>query len=312
MLPRECALARFGGVDYREDAEDDVCGPSSGSRAFAYKVVRRLVSLGRCVRGLLRVAWESAMWRDPALFKLVCLDSKKDHRFCDVWRAVFGLESKMAQFMGGVIGPSYSVCDPMAGGYEDHEYDESSWRPQLAHSPMSSETVWGGTLSSVVVQGGSYVGFGGPDRQMKIFLHNLHWIFMQEGRCRGMSADCPQVRDFLSIFGIEVGGGVNGMGPAGEFRVVGIRSWRFGWNGGLSLFGDDGGAVVSSFFAALDGSDDVVVSEVDERNRRRDADMEAAREIVTNFARLRGWDGDAMDLIASVSVDDLFASGAVP
>ena len=81
--------------------------------------------------------------------------------------------------------------------------------------------------------------------------------------------------------------------------------------GGLSLFGDDGGTVVSSFFAALDGSIDVVDCESDGRCRLRDADVEAAREVVTNFARLRGWDGDVMDLIASVSIEELVGSGAV-
>ena len=311
VFPREYALARFGGVEYAEDAEDGARRLGPGGRAFAYKMMRRLVSLGRCVRGLLRVAWENAMWRDPALFRLLCLDCSKDHRFCDVWRAAFGLESKMAQFMGGMIGPSYSVCDPACGGYEDHEYDETSWRLELAHNPMSSETVLGSALHSLVVQGGSYVGFGGSDRQVKIFLHNMHWIFMHGGRYRGMSADRSQVRDFLPTFGIEVGGGVNGVGPSGEFRVVGVRTWRFGWNDGLGLFGEDAGdVVVSSFFAALDGSIDVVDCESDGRCRLRDADVEAAREVVTNFARLRGWDGDVMDLIASVSIEELVGSGA--
>ena len=102
---------------------------------------------------------------------------------------------------------------------------------------------------------------------------------------------------------------MNGAGPSGEFRVVGVRTWRFGWNGGLGLFGEDGDVVVSSFFAALDGSVDVVDCEADGRDRRQDADIEAAREVVTKFARLCGWDGDAMDLIASVSIEELVGSG---
>ena len=45
---------------------------------------------------------------------------------------------------------------------------------------------------------------------------------------------------------------------------------------------------MSSFFAALDGSIDMVDCESDGRYLLRDADVEAAREVMTNFARLRG------------------------
>ena len=110
------------------------------------------------------------MWRDADLFGLLCLDAGKDYRFSDVWRAAFGMDTWMALFVGGMIGPSYLEVNPTAGGYEDHEYDGTAWRLELAHSPMSSDTLCGSVFPSLVMQTLSYEGFGGMDRQCKVFL----------------------------------------------------------------------------------------------------------------------------------------------
>jgi hypothetical protein len=111
VLPREYAMFWFGKMDPFGRG-----GVSSGGRVFAHKMVRRLVSLGRCARGLIRVAWENSRWREAGLMGLLGLDGGKDHRLCDVWRAAVGMNSRLAHIMQNVIGPSYFMVDLGMGG----------------------------------------------------------------------------------------------------------------------------------------------------------------------------------------------------
>ena len=297
VLPREYAMFRFGKVDpFGRN------GVSSGGRAFAHKVVRRLVSLGRCARGLIRVAWENSRWRDAGLMGLLGLDGGKDHRLCDVWRAAVGMNSRLAHFMRNVIGPSYFMVDPGMGGYEDHEYDVPVWRTNLPQCPMSAETMVGSVFALLVDRDGGYSSYGGVDRQCKVFLHNLHWGFLREAKYRSVRADTPFPRDMLAMFGIEVGVLSDGSGSPGDFRVIGVRTWTFGGTDGVGLYGGGNEAEVALFLSALDGGEGV---KVDHRARRREHDRAEATRLVARFAHLSGMDDAVMDLIASVSLEDL-------
>ncbi len=75
--------------------------------AFAQKVVRRLTSLGRCVRGLIRVAWEHSVWEDPELVAKFGLEVGKTYYLCDVWRAVVGFAGELADCLS--VGFSFHV-----------------------------------------------------------------------------------------------------------------------------------------------------------------------------------------------------------
>jgi len=215
----------------------------------------------------------------------------------------FEFDTLMAQFVSGMIGPFYVEVDPTEGGYDDYEYDGTAWRLELAHSPMSSDTLCGSVFPSLVMQTLRYEGFGGMDRQCKVFLHNMYWGFMRDGQYRGMGGSSRFPQDVLSVFGLEVGGGVDRKVSPGRFHVVGVRTWMFGGRDGLSLFGNAGSVAVSSFYSALDGTSDGGV--VDEAQACLDDMMTEAREVVVKYARARGWDDDVMELINSVSLEDL-------
>ena len=108
LLPYKYALFRFGGVDPFGGS----MAPGGNGRLFALKVVRRLVSLGRCVRNLLRVAWDRAVWWvEPELVESLGLAGKGDVYLCDVWKAVVGMDTPLAVFMQNVVGPSYFASE---------------------------------------------------------------------------------------------------------------------------------------------------------------------------------------------------------
>ena len=73
---------------------------------LALKVMRRLVSFGRCVRNLIRVAWDRAEWVEPDFVESLGLGGKGDVFFCDIWRAVVGTDTPLAVFMQNVVWPS--------------------------------------------------------------------------------------------------------------------------------------------------------------------------------------------------------------
>ncbi len=67
VMPRDYALAQFGDV-----CPLVACSPfaNCGGRSMAHKMVRRLTSLGRCVRGLIRAVWMALCGLIPSW--LVC------------------------------------------------------------------------------------------------------------------------------------------------------------------------------------------------------------------------------------------------
>ena len=318
MLPREYALARFGAARAFDDCDRVV---DIRVRVFAQKVVRRLTSLGRCVRGLVRVAWGHAVWDDPELTAKLGLGASQKYCLSDVWRAAVGMDCGLAVVMRSVIGPSYNaagvgadvlmrsafgphdVLGPMAVTHEDHEYDVTAWgRGGHPQSPLSSDTLVGNAVALLVSAGGRMTGFGGIDRQVKLFIHNFQMGFSHERRFRGLGGDNPIVVDLLDLMGITFGTGFDGKGVPGQFRLRGGRSWFVGGRDGLHVFGDDDVEAVASFLFALDGTRPVVV---DEEEAFKESMMASAREVVTNFARARGFDDSVMEMIASVSFKDL-------
>lgn len=302
VFPQEYALARFGAASSYEKCKSSV---DVSVHAFAQKVVRRLTSLGRCVRGLIRVAWEHSAWEDPELVAKFGLEAGKTYYLCDVWRAVVGGESGLAVLMRSVIGPSYNVYGPYDAevGYVNHEYDRTSWGSGTVHNPMSSDTLVANSALAVVVSaGGRMTSFGGIDRQVKLFLHNIIMGFGHESRFRALGGKSPVVVDFLDLMGVSFGAGFDGKGLSGQFRFRGGRSWFIGGRDGLTQFGEEEEEAVVSFLSALDGSR---VVEVDSDAAFRESMMADARRIVTNFVRIRGYGDDVMDVVASVSCDDL-------
>ena len=318
MLPREYALARFGAAKAFDDCARVV---DVQVRVFAQKVVRRLTSLGRCVRGLVRVAWGHSVWREPELMSKLGLEASRSYCLSDVWRAAVGSDCGLAVVMRSVVGPSYDVAGagpevlmrsalgphdllgPMAVNHEDHEYDVTAWgRGGLPQSPLSSDTLVGNSVALLVSAGGRMVGFGGIDRQVKLFIHNFQMGFCHERHFRGLGGDNPVVMDLLDLMGITFGAGFDGKGVPGQFQLRGGRSWYVGGRDGLHVFGEDEGEAVASFLSALDGTRPVVV---DEEAAFKESMMASARQVVTNFARARGFDDNVMEMIASVSFEDL-------
>ena len=151
-------MARFGTAKKFNKGEDvgDV-----QVRMFAQKVVWRLTLLGRCVRGMMWVAWGHSVWHDPELIAKLGLEAGKEHYLCDVWRAAIGSECGLAVLMRSVIGPSYKVVGPMEASYEDHEYDVTSWGGGIPLSPMSGDMQVGNAMALLVLAGGRLRAFGG-------------------------------------------------------------------------------------------------------------------------------------------------------
>ena len=296
-FPREYALARFGGLDPMSSSD---VGVSDGGRARASKIVRRLVSLGRCVRGLLRVAWEHSMWRDADLFRLLGLEADRDYRFCDVWRAAVGPDTGMGLFMYNLIGPSYFAVCSLAGAYEDHEYSRPYWNTDLPHCPMSSETLAGGGAALIVAHHGKYLGFGGFDRQRQVFQHNLLWGFMEGRKYRRLAADKPFPMDVLAAFGIRVGVGADGETKSPGRFSLGDRFWFVGGADGLGPFGEVDGSGMSKFFSPLDGDG----GRVGGRFGQSVVQTDAVRREVASYALRHGWSEEDIALIANVSLED--------
>lgn len=205
------------------------CGPvvDGQGRAFALKVVRRLVSLGRCVRGMIRVAWDNALWLDPILVGALGLDVGKEYYLCDIWRAAMGIDTPMGVFMQNVVGPSYLAGGPFGEGHITHEFVTTSWYRDSECMPMSSETIGGAVVPHLLHRSGRYSDFGSVDRQYLIFLHNLHWGFMHKMKYMSLHGSARFPTDLLALFGIMVGRRVD-CGRSLEFRAGGCRSWMLG------------------------------------------------------------------------------------
>ena len=227
ILPRDYSVARFGGGDPLI-----ACGPvdSGDGRSFALRVVRRLVSLGRCVRGMLRVAWDNALWLEPDLVGAIGLDGGRGYHLCDIWRAAVGIDTPLGVFMQNIIGPSYVVGGPFGEGHIVHEYVATSWYSGMEYMPMSSETMAGGVVPHLLHRSGRYADFGSVDRQYLIFLHNLHWGFMHKMKYMSVRGSARFPTDLLALFGIMVGRRVDCGRPL-ELRAGGHRSWRLGGAG---------------------------------------------------------------------------------
>jgi hypothetical protein len=131
-------------------------------------------------------------------------------------------------FMRSVIGPSYSADElPVDKFYVVHEYDSSTWRRDAEYTPMSSETMVGGVVYHLLTQAKLYSDFGGVDRSLQVFLHNLHWGFMHQSKYMGLRGSARFPTDLLALFGIMVGRCVVGSKPL-EFRLIRQRSWQLG------------------------------------------------------------------------------------
>ena len=306
VLPRDYALARFG----------DVCplvagGPFAqrGGRERAHRMMRRLVSLGRCVRGLLRAAWEGAVWRDPELAGLLGLSGGGSWKLSEVWRAAMGKETAFSMVMENIIGPSYYQNGTgWQNGFIVHEYFSSTWVPSSRSSPMCSETIPGAVIPMLVAGSGTYAGYGGVDRQYQLFLHNLHWAFMQDQKYAEMRGDDVFPRDFLAVFGITVGKRVLGGAGNREFRVAELRSWLIGGGDCVGLFGDVRDEdVMEAFLLPLclveNPGDTVEAVRARRRGKHRAAML--ASMVQRGVASSGGVsDADVMALVAGVSLDD--------
>ena len=225
MFPYDYAAARFGGIHPFMAGGPVACG---GGRVFALKLYRRLVSLGRCVRGLLRVAWDYGEWVEPVLMEKLGLRGSAKYFLCDVWRAAVGKETPLAVFMQSVVGPSYFADEvPSDKYYVVHEYDSTTWRRDAEYTPMSSETMVGGVVYHMLAQGSLYADFGGVDRRLQVFLHNFHWGFMHQSKYVRMRGSARFPTDLLALFGIMVGRCIVGTKPL-EFRLIKCRSWQLG------------------------------------------------------------------------------------
>ena len=231
VLPPEYSVARFSGVHPLAYRGPFACG---SGRSFAMKVSRRLVSLGRSVRALLRVAWENSVWVEPTLLGMLGLDGSKGYLLSEVWRAAMGVDSPLAVFMQNVIGPSYLADGPFGAGHITHEYIVTRWRPDVEYMPMVSETIAGSVVPFLLKQCGRYSDYGSIDRQYQIFLHNLHWGFAHSSKYKGLRGSARFPTDMLSLFGIMVGRRVGGTRPL-EFRVKGRVPWQLGGRGLLTL-----------------------------------------------------------------------------
>ena len=227
VLPPEYSVARFSGVHPLAYRGPYACG---SGRLFAMKVSRRLFSLGRSVRTLLRVAWDNSVWLEPALMELLGLDGARGYSLGEVWRAAVGVESPLAVFMQNVIGPSYLADGPFGAGHITHEYIVTRWIPGVEYMPMVSETIAGSVVPFLLRQCGRCSDFGSVDRQYQVFLHNLHWGFMHLSKYKGLRGSARFPTDLLSLFGIMVGRRVDGARPL-EFRVKGRVSWQLGGHG---------------------------------------------------------------------------------
>ena len=245
VLPREYSVARFGG-----GCPLRACGPVADGqgRAFALKVVRRLVSLGRCVHGMLRVAWDNALWLDPISVGALGLDVGKEYYLCDIWRAAMGVDTPMGVFMQNVVGPSYLAGGPFGEGHIIHEFVATSWYRDSECMPMSSETIGGTVVPHLLHKSGRYSDFGSVDRQYLIFLHNLHWGFMHKMKYMSLRGSARFPTDLLALFGIMVGRRVDCGRPL-EFRAGGCRSWRLGGVGSNTLAQNK--AAMSRFLSPL-------------------------------------------------------------
>ena len=231
VFPPDYSVAQFGGVHPLEFRGPFSCGPG---RLFAMKVSRRLFSLGRSVRTLLRIAWENSEWLEPTLMEKLGLDCGRAHTLGEVWRAAVGSDTPLAVFMQNVIGPSYLADGPFGAGHITHEYIVTRWRPDVEYMPMVSETIAGSVLPFLLKQCGRYSDFGSVDRQYQMFMHNLHWGFMHASKYQGLRGSARFPTDLLSVFGIMVGRRVDGARPL-EFRLKGHRSWRLGGGNALTL-----------------------------------------------------------------------------
>ena len=157
-------------------------------------------------------------------------------------------------------------------------------------------------MALVVSAGGRVTRFGGIDRQVKLFIHNFQMGFSHKRHFHGLGGNNPIVMDLLDLLmGITFGAGFDGTGVPGQFRLRGGRSWFVGGRDGLHVFGEDEVEAVALFLSALDDSCLVVV---DEEAVFNESMMASARQVVTNFARSRGFDDSVMELIASVSFED--------
>ena len=306
VFPRDYALACFG------DVSPMVAGgpfAQRGGRERAHRMVRRLVSLGRCVRGLLRAAWEGVVWRDPELASLLGLGGRGPWKLSEVWRAVMGTDSSFAMIMQNIIGPAYHE-----GGTDwqrefiVHEYFSSTWTAPSGSSPMCSETISGAVIPMLVAGSGTYAGYGGVDRQYQLFLHNLHWNFMQDGKYLEMQGDDVFPRDFLAVFGITVGERVTGIAAGREFCVEEVGSWLIGGADCVGLFGDVGDksvmdAFLSPLFLADNPGDTLEAVRAHRRGKHR-ARMVADMVQRGVFSGGSVTDTEMMALVAGVSVDD--------
>lgn len=268
-------------------------------------MMRRLVSLGWCVRDLLRAAWEGAVWHDPELAGLLGLGGGGSWKLSEVWRAAMGEESAFSMIMENVIGPSYYRNGTgWQNGFIVHEYFSSAWACPSQSSPMCSETIPGAvTVIPMLVAGsGTYAGYGGVDRQYQLFLHNLHWAFLQDKKYVEMRGDDVFPQDFLAVFGITVGKQASGRAGSREFCVADLRSWLVG--GGDVKDKEVMGAFLSPLCLVENPGDTVEAVRARRRASKHRATMFTSMVQRGVASRSGISDADVMALVAGVSLDD--------
>lgn len=150
--------------------------------------------------------------------------------------------------------------------------------------------------------------YGGVDRQYQLFLHNLHWGFMHDGKYIEMRGDDVFPRDFLAVFGIAIGRKGSGGGGAREFSVNGVGSWLVGGKDCLGQFGaveDDRVMAVflSPLFYTEHPGDTVEAGRAQRRGRQRAGVVASMVEggLISGGAIT---DADVMALVSGVSLDE--------
>ena len=244
VLPRESAFLCFGGsrVGARREIDGACGGGAAGRRAFAYKVIRRVASLGRCARSLVRVAWYDAVWLQDEVTRAVGLgDGGRGGSvpFCSLWRAAVGDGTQLGLLMGNVIGPAYVGVGRCVVAHEvDFTLDAFS------ADFRGADTMRGGVLDVMFSRSAAVVPYDGVDVCRARFFHTLHCVFLRWSGYAHWSADTAFVRDVLELFGFRVGvasgGGV-------QIELVGRRTWVVGGGCGMSY---------DSFCLRLDGREE--------------------------------------------------------
>ena len=214
VLPPSVAFERYGGC-------------SVGGRGFPCRVMRRLTSLGRCARGLIRAAWPFGLWvvdgaSDMAVLRKLGLEGYAPRvPFWMVWRAaVVDRAEGLGLLMNEVVGPAFH------GGYQSlvsHEYDLPSGGVGPPSGGVSCDLMHGCytlLVSRVGVEYGS--SRKGAESLGRVWLLDFYDGCMCGKGC-GLRADESVARRMLALFNVSVKRGGRG---SFSFCVGGRSVWE--------------------------------------------------------------------------------------